>query len=103
MLDILHHVPPPARTALLQGIHEALAPGGILILKDIDSHPRWKVFFTWVLDMLMSPAYPPKYADRAVLRALLVDLGFDVKIHTLPDLLPYPHVMYICRKVQRQP
>lgn len=98
MLDILHHVNSSAHRGIISMIHRALAPGGILVLKEIDTKPAWKVFFTWTLDMLMSPSMPPSYINRTTLYDLLVDVGFEVKIHSMVDILPYPHVLYICTK-----
>lgn len=99
MLDILHHVPARTHKSLIEAIYNCLLPGGILILKDIDVFPMWKVFFTWALDMLMSPNQPPGYIARNDMVSLLAGAGFDVKVHAMLDVLPYPHVLYICRKV----
>ena len=102
MLDILHHVPTAAHEELIRSIHRALAPGGILLLKDIDCYPWWKVLFTWVLDVAMTPSAPPNYVPRSDVTALLERIGFDVKIHAFRDILPYPHALYICRKLPDQ-
>lgn len=99
--DLIHHLAEKDREPLLANVYNSLVPGGIFILKDIDTSPRWKVLFTWVLDMLMSPQFPPKYVDSSTMRSLLERLGFDVKIHYLLDILPYPHILYICRKTVR--
>jgi 2-polyprenyl-3-methyl-5-hydroxy-6-metoxy-1,4-benzoquinol methylase len=98
MLDIIHHLRKDSSMALLKAIYDKLSPGGILILKDIATTPKWKVWFTWLLDMLMSPNSPPNYISVATLRNQLEKIGFDVKIHELRDILPYPHVLYVCRK-----
>jgi len=98
MLDLIHHLPRECHRPLLEVIFRHLAPGGILILKDIATSPRWKVAFTWSLDVLMSPRQPPFYIDMVSMRDLLDGVGFDVKTHALLDILPYPHVLYICRK-----
>jgi len=98
MLDLIHHLPKECHRPLLEVIFQHLAPGGILILKDIATSPRWKVAFTWILDILMSPRQRPFYIDIVSMRDLLDSVGFDVKIHALLDILPYPHVLYVCRK-----
>lgn len=98
MLDIIHHLPRSQHKALISTIYDSLVPGGVLIVKDIATSPPWKVIFTWVLDMVMSPKMPPHYISTTILRNMLMEVGFDVKIHTLRDILPYPHVLYICRK-----
>jgi len=98
MLDIVHHLGKDSYIALLHAIYNKLSPQGILILKDIATTPKWKVWFTWLLDMLMNPKAPPQYISNTTLRKQLEKIGFDVKIHELRDILPYPHVLYVCRK-----
>jgi 2-polyprenyl-3-methyl-5-hydroxy-6-metoxy-1,4-benzoquinol methylase len=98
MLDIIHHLRKDSYTELLNTIYTKLSPQGILILKDIATTPKWKVWFTWLLDILMTPKSPPHYVSVATLRDQLEKIGFDVKIHELRDILPYPHVLYVCRK-----
>lgn len=98
MLDLIHHLPKERHRPLLDIIFQHLAPGGVLILKDIAALPRWKVAFTWILDILMNPRQPPCYVDTVSMQNLLESVGFDVKIHALLDILPYPHVLYVCRK-----
>jgi 2-polyprenyl-3-methyl-5-hydroxy-6-metoxy-1,4-benzoquinol methylase len=98
MLDIIHHLRKDSYKVLLHTIYDKLAPHGILILKDIATKPKWKVCFTWLLDMLMNPKSPPHYISIRTLRDQLEQTGFDVKIHELRDILPYPHVLYVCRK-----
>jgi hypothetical protein len=44
---------------------------------------------------------PIRYWSPAALAEVLQGLGMDVKRHLMNDILPYPHVLYICRK-QRQ-
>lgn len=101
MLDILHHVNPVHHDKILASIHTALAPGGVLLVKEIDRRPRWKMWFTWILDILMSPSQPPHYVEKAKLSAMLRSAGFEVRTHLLVDILPYPHVLYICKKAEK--
>ena len=98
MLDLIHHVSRAGHAGLIQSIYDALCPGGILILKDVETRPWWKVLFTWALDMIMSPQHPPHYVEPDSMRRLLEETGFDVKIHPVHDVLPYPHILYVCRK-----
>jgi 2-polyprenyl-3-methyl-5-hydroxy-6-metoxy-1,4-benzoquinol methylase len=99
MLDILHHVDPTLHGKIISAIHDALVPGGVLVLKEIDTRPHWKVWFTWILDILMSPSQPPRYVSKKTLSSLLASVGFEVRTHALVDILPYPHILYVCRKV----
>ena len=98
IIDLIHHLPKEAHKPLICTIYDTLVPDGVLIIKDIATSPCWKVLFTWILDMVMTPRMPPHYVDTDSLVNLLVDIGFNVKTHALLDTLPYPHVLYICRK-----
>lgn len=97
-LDLLHHLPPPDVRPFLGALHALLEPGGVLIVKDVSRRPAWKRLFTHALDLLVSPDQPPHYIDEADMKRLLGDCGFDVKVHRMLDILPYPHVLYICHK-----
>src|SRR2546426_294264 len=61
MLDIVHHVPPDTVPPLLAQLRRCLAPGGLLLVKDVDTRPAPKRWFTWTLDRLMAPRTPVRY------------------------------------------
>ena len=96
MLDIVHHVPPATVPPLLAQLRRCLAPGGRLLVKDVDTRPAPKRWFTWLLDRVMAPATPVHYWSAEELSQALADAGFLVHRHLMVDLLPYPHVLYVC-------
>lgn len=98
MLDIVHHVPPETVEPLLAEIHKAIRPGGALIVKDVDTQPAYKRWFTYALDLLMSPRGVIHYWTACDLQALLQRTGFRVYRHLMVDVLPYPHVLFVCYK-----
>lgn len=98
MLDIVHHIPENAVEPLIKIIHQSLTENGILLIKDIDTKPIYKRWFTWWLDKLMDPSTPVHYWSSRKLMALLTAHGFTVRRHHMVDYLPYPHILYICRK-----
>ena len=98
MLDIVHHVEPAAVRPLLGELYAALSPGGCLLVKDVDSRPAYKRWFTHALDLVVSPGSPPHYWAADALQAALEEAGFRVARHAMVDVLPYPHVLYVCRK-----
>jgi 2-polyprenyl-3-methyl-5-hydroxy-6-metoxy-1,4-benzoquinol methylase len=98
ILDVIHHMPPATVPGLVAAFHQALAPGGLLLVKEVDTRPTYKRLFTHALDLLMDPRHPPRYWAAAELRALLERTGFRVRQHALIDYLPYPHVLYVCEK-----
>ncbi|OLE36817.1 MAG: hypothetical protein AUG00_09785 [Candidatus Rokubacteria bacterium 13_1_20CM_2_70_7] len=96
MLDIVHHIPPPAVAPLLAQLHRSLPPRGLLLLKDVDTRPAPKRWFTWALDKAMAPGSPVHYWSAEALSGILESSGFTVHRHLMVDVLPYPHILYIC-------
>jgi SAM-dependent methyltransferase len=96
MLDIVHHVPAASVPPLLAGLRRSLAPGGRLLVKDVDTRPVAKRWFTWALDRVMAPATPVRYWSAGELTRALEHAGFEVRRHLMVDILPYPHILYIC-------
>jgi SAM-dependent methyltransferase len=96
MLDIVHHVPPATVPPLLAQLRRCLAPGALLLVKDVDTRPAPKRWFTWALDRLMAPRTPVRYWSAPELTAALEHAGFGVRRHRMVDVLPYPHVLYVC-------
>jgi cyclopropane fatty-acyl-phospholipid synthase-like methyltransferase len=101
MLDIVHHIPPETVEPLLRELWQCLTPGGRLVVKDVDTRPAYKRWFTHVLDRLMSPGGVIHYWPAERLQDLLERVGFRVHRHLMVDILPYPHVLYVCAKDAR--
>ena len=98
MLDIVHHVAPAAVPPLLRQLHRAVMPGGTLLVKDVDTRPAAKRWFTWALDKLMDPRAPVRYWPADELATALETAGFTVRRHLMVDILPYPHILYVCTR-----
>lgn len=98
MLDILHHLPHDAAAHLIRMCHDRLQPGGVLVVKDVDTRPRYKMAFTWLLDVIMTKGERPEYWNRRELRRELMDAGFDVFTYAMIDALPYPHQLFVCTR-----
>ena len=82
----------------LEQIAKVLPAGGRLLIKDVESKPAWKRWFTHALDLAMDPRSPVHYWSGESLQALLEDVGFEVYRHLMVDVLPYPHVLYVCHR-----
>jgi cyclopropane fatty-acyl-phospholipid synthase-like methyltransferase len=96
MLDIVHHVPPASVPPLLRALRQSLPPGARLLVKDVDTRPAPKRWFTWLLDRAVAPTTPVHYWSAEALTRALTEAGFGVYRHLMVDLLPYPHVLYVC-------
>lgn len=102
LLDVVHHIPEGAVRPLLEQVAKTLPSGGRLLIKDVDRRPTYKRWFTHALDKLMDPWTPVHYWATEDLQRLLEELGFTVYRHLMVDILPYPHVLYVCQKVERR-
>jgi 2-polyprenyl-6-hydroxyphenyl methylase/3-demethylubiquinone-9 3-methyltransferase len=99
MLDIVHHIPAETVRPLLDQVAKTLPAGGRLLIKDVDRSPAYKRWFTYALDKLMDPRTPVRYWAAEELGPLLEEVGFRVYRHLMVDILPYPHVLYICERL----
>jgi len=100
MLDIVHHVPPAAVRPLVRKLYSLLSPGARLLIKDVKADPVCKRWFTYLLDKLVDLKAPLHYWHEAELLHLLSAEGFETFRHTMVDILPYPHILYVCQKRQ---
>lgn len=94
MMDLLHHLPAEGKENVLESVTSRLSDDGRLVIKEITRRPRWKLFFTWLLDVLMTRGFDMWYWDPADVRSALGP-GFDLEIYPIADWLPYPHVVYL--------
>jgi 2-polyprenyl-3-methyl-5-hydroxy-6-metoxy-1,4-benzoquinol methylase len=99
MLDIVHHIPEETVKPLLEQVAKTLPAGGLLIVKDVDRLPAYKRWFTHALDWVMDPKTPVHYWGGEELQALLEEVGFRVRRHLMVDILPYPHILYVCERL----
>jgi len=99
MLDIVHHVPRQVVRLLTARLHKTLRPGCRLIIKDVETVPQYKLWWTYVLDKLMDMRSEVSYWEKEELIGLLRDLNFEVFRHSMVDILPYPHILYVCQKL----
>lgn len=97
MLDLIHHIPSSVVPDLIGHFYDTISENGVVLIKDIESKPWWKVVFTWILDKAMDPKTRVYYYSKEQMIQMLEGHGFDVKCHQLLDVLPYPHILFICR------
>ncbi len=98
LLDLLHHIPIEAQERIVRLAYDRLSEGGMMVVKDIHTAAPFKLFFTWLLDMIMTRWEPVYYRSQDAFESLFTDAGFKVITIFLDDILPYPHVLYVCTK-----
>jgi SAM-dependent methyltransferase len=100
VLDVMHHIPRADQRSVLERLRDLLIPGGVLLIKDITTEPRFGLLFTEALDRLMVGLKEPlAYRHHREWGEMLVALGFKVRIVRVPDVLPYPHVVIAATKL----
>jgi SAM-dependent methyltransferase len=100
VLDVMHHLPRADQEQVLERLRSLLAPGGMLLMKDITTEPRFGLYFTHALDRLMVGWREPlAYRHHREWAEMLSALGFKVRMVRVPDVLPYPHVVIAARKI----
>lgn len=99
MLDVMHHIAAADQEDVLRKLHEKLAPGGKLVMKDVTTVPRSGLLFTEVLDRLMVGMREElAYRHHREWERMLRRVGFRVRTVRVPDVLPYPHVVLFAEK-----
>jgi 2-polyprenyl-3-methyl-5-hydroxy-6-metoxy-1,4-benzoquinol methylase len=100
VLDVMHHLPAEDQRPVLERLRSLLAPGGMLVVKDITTEPRFGLLFTELLDRVMVGWDEPlAYRHHREWAEILTSVGFKVRMVRVPDILPYPHVVIAARKV----
>jgi 2-polyprenyl-3-methyl-5-hydroxy-6-metoxy-1,4-benzoquinol methylase len=95
MIDLLHHLDDSAKEKLLFVCSERLTENGKLVIKDVTTHPFWKIGFTWVLDLIMTKSFDMWYWDEKKVTNEIMKYFYRIDTFPISDLLPYPHIVYL--------
>lgn len=105
ILDVLYLVPYAAQEALLHDCVRKLAPGGVLVLKEIAERPRWKYWANWLEESLMVRIFKLTagaggfyFRPRAQWQGLLQRLGLTVETIELDRGYYHAHILFVARK-----
>ncbi len=110
ILDVFYLVPYPIQENLLRACASRLAPGGVIILKEMAELPRWKVALNWLEETLAvrvlrltdysaeQGALRFYFRSRADWQALFARLGFAVETVPLDRGYYHPHVLFLAKK-----
>ena len=97
-VDLLHHIPRESHDAVVAKSFSALQPGGRLIVKDLDTRPRWKQVWNWGQDMIRSRGEPPHVRSLEEWRCLMERHAFEVASFAIATWRPYAHVVLVGTK-----
>jgi SAM-dependent methyltransferase len=108
IIDVMYLVSYQAQERLLAACAERLAPGGLIVLKDMAERPRWKVWSNWLEETLAVRVLRITASDesgrfyfrtRAEWQALFARLGFAVETIPMDRGYYHPHVVFVARKL----
>lgn len=103
ILDLLHHIPFPDQEKVLKRCNEMLSQDGVMIVKDIHRRNKVKLYFTWLLDILMTKNEPVYYFDQQLMRSRMQSMHLHTIEMPINDWLPYPHILYLGFKFSDKP
>lgn len=98
-MDLLHHMTPQGGDRLLERLFEVLKPGSLMIVKDLTTRPRLKLYYIFLPDLLVNLKDSFYYRSNEAWLARLAQVGFtSMNIYSLKNYLPYPHLLLVRSK-----
>ena len=103
MLDVLHYIDRDAQRKLLADAHEALAPGGVLLLRVGDITSNWRSRFTSMVDWwvtLLRDYRWPRFHCRPLTewKLLLESIGYSAVVQPMSEGTPFANVLLVATK-----
>ncbi len=104
LVDVLYLIPYDKQEFILQKCYQSLPPGGILIIKEMDTQPRWKYVWNLLQETLAVKLIGFTLGERFFFRSqknyleILEHIGFSMKPVPMHSGYWYPHIAYICTK-----
>lgn len=104
LIDVLYLLPGELQLAILKKCYDLLPPGGYILLKEIDTRPRWKYFWNYFQETLSVKIVGFTRGKKFYFRSssdwasILKALGFKTSIIPLNKGYCYSHVLIIGQK-----
>lgn len=106
MLDVLQYIEAGAHRALLERVHRALSPDGLLLLRvgDAGAGLRFRIGQCWDEAAMLIRSRDPRrlhYRTVAQWRDLLVECGFESEAISTREGTPFANVLLCARRNER--
>ncbi len=103
LLDVVHYLEPPAQERLLTAVADALAPGGLFLMRVGDVTAGIPALLTRIIDHLVTLArgsglHPFHCRTVPQWVAVLERLGFAVDVEPKSEGTPFANVLLVARK-----
>ena len=105
LLDVLHYLPGERQRRLLETATRHLAPGGLLVIRNVLREPNWRFHATRLEEFFLRvsgwiPGGVQHYPCAAELRAPLENAGLEVRITPLRGRTPYNSYLLVARPLR---
>lgn len=104
IVDVLYLLGRQAALEVLDAAVDALAPGGVLVVKEVDTRPRWKYWWAAVQEFLatkilrITEGTQVEFVRPAVFASRLMDRGLGVSQRRCDQGRLHPHHLIVARK-----
>ena len=104
LVDVLYLLPDPSRSELLERLAGALAPGGVLVLKEMAAEPRAKAGWMRLQERLAVDVFRVTegealaFTDARAFVAPLAARGLEVTTRAIDRWYPWPHHLVVARR-----
>ncbi len=99
--DVLYLLGPEAGGELLAACSRALAPGGVLVVKEIGVRPRWKYRLAVLQELAatrlarVTAGATVRFLDPEQLRGTMTNAGLSVSSERIDRHYPHPHLLLV--------
>lgn len=103
LLDVLHYLPREGQHALLENAIAHLAPGGLLVIRNVLRERSWRYALTRVSEFFLSASGwmrvgAQHYPSADELRGQLEAAGFAVNIRSLHGKMPFDSYLLVAER-----
>lgn len=98
MIDVMHHVPPDKQRATFAALSAKLAPGGVLVYKDIGRRPRWRATANRLHDLVLSRQWIHYAPIEEVIGWAVEGLGLELARRAGFNQYVYGHELAVFRR-----
>ncbi len=102
--DVLYLIPYDDQERIIKHIYQKLPDHGYLVIKEIDTKPRWKFYVNRLQETISVKLAKITLGEKFYFRSenefknLLKYAGFTVKVVKIDEGYLHPHILYICKK-----
>lgn len=102
--DVLYLLPDEQRRSMLAGCVERLAPGGVVVVKELDVQPRWKYLIGHAQEIVATRVLRYTAGEQVEivpmqeLADVLVELGLDAAVERIDHGFLHPHAIIVARR-----